>query len=353
MRLRTSVAELTPYSPGKKYPGAVKLSSNENPLGPSPAAIAAVRDSATKIHLYPDGSGGALRAKLASCRGCAPEQIVFGNGSDEIMVFCAGAYIEPGDTAVGADITFSQYRFATTLFGGRYRAIALIDGVHDLNRMLAAIDETTRLVYLCNPNNPTGTYRSHDDMVAFLSMVPSDVLVVLDEAYAEYADAPNFPRSAELLESFSNLIVLRTFSKIYGMAALRVGYGIGSADIIADLTRVKQPFNVNGVALAAAEAALDDAGFVRKSIEFTRTGKRRFCEQLTAEGFEFYPSQANFICVHTGVPAEVAYTRILESGVTVRALTSFGLPNAIRVTIGDEKSLDRVINSLCSLRESR
>ncbi|TVR62057.1 MAG: histidinol-phosphate transaminase [Spirochaetaceae bacterium] len=353
MKLRESVAELTPYSPGKKHPGAVKLSSNENPLGPSPAAIAAVRDSATKIHLYPDGSGGALRAKLASCRGCAPEQIVFGNGSDEIMVFCAGAYIEPGDTAVGADITFSQYRFATTLFGGRYRAVPLIDGVHNLNSMLAAIDETTRLVFVCNPNNPTGTYRSHDEMATFLSMVPPGVLVVLDEAYAEYADAPDFPRSGELLDSFSNLIVLRTFSKIYGMAALRVGYGIGHRDIVADLARVRQPFNVNGVALAAAEAALDDDGFVRKSIEFTRTGKRRFGDQLTAEGFAFYRSQANFVCVQTDVPAEVAYTRVLESGVTVRALTSFGLPNAIRVTIGEEASLDRVLASLCTLRETR
>jgi histidinol-phosphate aminotransferase len=342
MNLRDDLRDLKPYAPGQHWPGVLKLASNENPLGPSPVALEAVKNALPSVYIYPDGASRVLRQALADALGVTIEQVAVGNGSDEIFTFITGAHLKPGDVAIGSKNTFSEYEFAVRLFGGTMRKTALREGVYDLDAMAAAIDGRTKMVFLCNPNNPTGGAFTHQALEAFLKRVPPAVLVVLDEAYCHYADDPDYPRALELLPRWPNLIVTRTFSKIYGLAAMRIGYALAAPELITHLAVVKQPFNVSGPAQIAGVAALGDRAFVERSQTINRDGKAFWYEKLKERGLFYFPTQANFICVSVDRDAKAVFQAMAEAGVTIRALGSFDLPRWIRITIG---TLEQ--NTLC------
>jgi len=342
MELRDDLRDLKPYTPGQHRPGVLKLASNENPLGPSPLALDAVRESLQGVSVYPDGAARGLRQALADFHGVKLEQVAVGNGSDEIFCLITGAHLNPGDTAVGAENTFSEYEFSVRLFGGTIIKVPLRDGVYDLEAMAQAVTPATRVVFLCNPNNPTGGTFWHDDLERFLERVPATTLVVLDEAYCHYADDPAYPDALALLPRWPNLIVSRTFSKIYGLAAARIGYAIASPELTTHLAVVKQPFNVNGFGQIAAVAALKDTAFVERSLAVNRQGKRFWIQALTERGLFFYPTQANFIAVRVDRDSKAVFEAMADAGVTIRPLASFGMPKWIRITIGTEEQ-----NALC------
>ena len=346
MQFRGALEKMEPYSPGKKRPGAIKLSSNENPFGPSPKAIEAVRRVAPELHIYPDGGATELREAVARKHGLATDQIVVGNGSDEVLTLAAASLIEPGDEGITAEHTFSQYAFATRLYGGVIRTTPMQAGTFDLDALLAPIGPRTRILFVCNPNNPTGTYRSHEELARFMERVPEDILVILDEAYADYALAKDFPRSEELLEQYENLLVLRTFSKIYGLAGLRVGYGMGSPELISMLNRARQPFNSNSAAQAAALAALTDEAHRIKSVELNQQAYDQMSRALEERGIFHYPSQANFICVDLERDTKPVYEELANGGITVRTLHSFGLPTMLRITLGPLDVMERLVGLL-------
>ena len=334
MQTRTCLDQIAPYIPGKLIPGAVKLASNENPLGPSPLAMETLKDCISRVYLYPDNNCLFLREALAVKHKIEPQNIVIGNGSDEIMHLAAAAYINPGDNSVTAKETFSNYTFVTQLFDGTMKYASLKNGCFDLDGLAHLIDSRTRIVFLCNPNNPTGTYFNQTDLEIFLRKVPHNILVVLDEAYADFADAADFPDSIALLKTYPNLLIMRTFSKLYGLAGLRVGYGIAREEIVSALSKVKISFSVNLPALAAAHAALADTDFVQKSLALVTGGKAFYAKEFKRLGLDFYPTQANFICVHVKRDSKELERRITELGFTIRPLASFGLPSHLRITFG-------------------
>ncbi|MFW6329455.1 MAG: histidinol-phosphate transaminase [Alkalispirochaetaceae bacterium] len=346
MRYRAALDNMEPYVPGKKRAGAIKLSSNENPLGPSPKAVEAARKSLETLHFYPDGGATELRHAVAQRHRLTPEQIIIGNGSDEVLTLAAAAVIEPGDETVTAEHTFSQYAFATTLYGGSCRRAPMRDGRFDPEALLDKIGEQTKIVFLCNPNNPTGTYLSADTLDSFLKAVPADCLVIIDEAYADYAVAPDFPRSEKLLDRFDNILVLRTFSKIYGIAGLRVGYGFAREELIERLGRARQPFNANSPGQAAAVAALSDEEHRAASLELNRASLAFMEGALGTRGLPYFETQANFLCVDLGRDAEPIYRKLADGGITVRALHSFGLPTMLRITLGPVEIMEQLISLL-------
>ena len=352
---RKSIQALKPYVPGKsieevraKYnpPSITKLGSNENPLGASPAVIKALESALPRISLYPDGASRDLRKALADAHGLVQDQVVVGNGSDEVLLMIAAAFLNPGEKVLVSENTFSEYEFSGRVMDGRIVKIPLKDMRYDLAGFRKHLGKLPgkqpdkkqalrpKLVFLCNPNNPTGSYFTHAELEAFLQAVPRETLVVVDEAYCEYADAADFPRTLELLKSFPNLIVSRTFSKIFGMAGLRLGYGFAHPLLIQEMARVKTPFNVNLLVQAAALAALADTGFRRRSIANNLEGRSFLEAGLKARGLRFIPTQANFICFLTKRPAVDLCEDMLKQGVIVRALRSFGLEFWNRVTIG-------------------
>ena len=345
MVAREALSRLHEYVPGERRPGVLKLSSNENPLGSAPSAVAAIQSIAATVSIYPDGGAGRLRAALAARHGVKPSQVITGNGSDEIMVMAAASVLNPGEVTVTAEHTFSVYGFATNLFDGRVIPTSMTEGRHDVDRFLSAVaaEPATRLLFFCNPNNPTGTGVSESELIRLLDGTPPHVLVVLDEAYCEYMDAPDAPDGTRLVDRYPNLLVLRTFSKIYGLAGLRVGYGIAQEPVIALLEKTRMPFNTNLVAQEAALAALDDEEFVERSLRINRAGRERLCHEMDARGYRYYPTQANFLCVHVDQPAKPFCERVASNGVTIRPLTSFGLPDWIRVTIGTDEQIDRFL----------
>jgi len=342
MDLREDLRDLKAYTPGKLKPGAVKLASNENPLGPSPRAIEAMSAVVASLHVYPDGATTSLREALATTLGLPSDRILVGNGSDEILTLVAGAYLRPGDHAITAEVTFSEYNFAVRLFGASMHFTPLRDGAFDLDAVAARIDARTKLVFLCNPNNPTGGYFTQAALEAFLGRVPSTVLVVLDEAYCHYVEADDYPDSIPLLDRWPNLLITRTFSKVYGLAALRVGYALAAPQVIGHLAVVKQPFNVGTLGQVAARAALADTDFVEKSRAVNREGRAFWNQAFTRLGLTFLPTQANFIAVRVDRDAQQVFAAMADAGVTIRPLTSFGLPNWIRITIGTREQ-----NELC------
>lgn len=348
---RATLSLIPPYHPGKRVTGAVKLSSNENPLGCSDRAREAVISAMREPEVYPDGRGTALVEELAQLHGVTPEQVILGNGSDDIMIMAAASFIEPGTDSVMAAPTFSQYEFAVRLYGGDVLQVPLVDGVHDLEAMLQAVSAKTRIVWLCNPNNPTGTYISHSDVERFLQRIPGHVLVVLDEAYAEFATAADYPDSQSLLKAYSNLLILRTFSKIHGLAALRLGFGMTSAATVEYFLRVKQPFNVNAPAQAAGLAAVRDTEFVERSLQVNREGMLYVTGELDRLQLDYYPSQTNFVCIQLPTTGREAYKLLLKHGITVRDLASFGLERSIRVSIGSMDALQALVRGLGELCE--
>lgn len=341
------VRELEPYIPGKPIEelereygvrDAVKLASNENPLGPPPGAVAAIRQAVDQVHFYPDGGGFRLRNALALRLGIASEQVVLGNGSNDVLVLLAEAFLSPRTEAIYSEHAFLVYKLAVQATGATARVAPAnpLDQPqplgHDLAAMRALIGPRTRLVYIANPNNPTGTWIEPEALRRFMQDVPPRVLVVLDEAYAEYA--ANDHASLGWLAEFPNLVITRTFSKIYALAGLRVGYALASGPVAEVLNRVRQPFNVNSLGQAAALAALDDADHVRRSQELNRTGLVQLREGLAALGIATAPSAGNFVLADLGRPAASSYQALLRAGVIVRPVANYGLPNHLRVTVG-------------------
>ena len=348
------LVSLVPYQPGKPIEEvereygighSIKLASNENPLGPSPRATAALAAAIQGVHRYPDGGGFYLKAKLAMRLGVGADQVVLGNGSNEILELLARCFLRPGEDAVMSEQAFVVYASVVQAAAGIPRAVPLRDFTHDLEGILAAVRKSTRLVFLGNPNNPTGTIYRRAAFERFLERIGKDVLVVADDAYAEYVDDPEYPQTLAYLKSGRLLVTLRTFSKIYGLAGLRIGYGVGPAEIMEVLERVRQPFNVNQLAQVAALAALDDEEHVERSRRTNRQGMRFLESAFARLGLAWVPSQANFVLVRVGDGAAV-YAKLLRQGVIVRPVGGYGFPEHVRVTVGTGEENRRFIAAL-------
>lgn len=345
MKLKENILNMKPYKAGIKIEGKEKLSSNENPLGTSPLAMEAIR-SLLDFSVYPDPASGNLRKRIAEKYGLKPDNVITGNGSDEVLTWTAACLIGENDNAITASSTFSEYTFSVELLAGKMKKAPLNNGCFDPQEILKLIDDHTKIIYLCNPNNPTGTYLPGTVLTELLDNIPSEVLVVIDEAYGEYVEAEDFISGITLLERYPNIMVLKTFSKIYGLAALRAGYALASEKIIDGLWRTKQPFNMNAAAQAGAEAALLDTDFVNRSLKITREGKKYLYTQLDLMGLEYYPTESNFICINVKTHSEEVFHSIMEQGMTIRSLCSFGMDNFIRFTIGTQEQNERFISYL-------
>lgn len=356
------VRAISPYQPGKPISelaretgfaeaDIIKLASNENPLGMSPKAKEAAAQALADLHIYPDGNGFALKQALAGHYGVGLDQIVLGNGSNDVIELIARVYLAPGTAAVFSRHAFAVYPLATMVTGAQCIEVPAKDFGHDLDAMLKAITPETRIVFIANPNNPTGTFLSGDELRAFLKQVPSDVLVVLDEAYNEYLPPALRADSVAWLKEFPNLVVTRTFSKIYGLAGLRVGFALASASLADLINRVRQPFNVNSVALAAAVAALDDDAFVAESYAANQRGMEQIVAGLQRLGLTYIPVHGNFVTFKVGdaptAGAEVN-AKLLKQGVIVRPIGGYGMPEWLRVTIGSEAENVRFLEALAN-----
>lgn len=348
------VRVLSPYQPGKPItelaremglPVAriVKLASNENPLGMSPRARLAVQAAIAGIERYPDPF--ALIQALAERHAVEPGQIVLGNGSNDVLDLVARAFLDSGRSAVFSQHAFAVYPIATLSAGAEGITVPARHFGHDLDAMAAAIRPDTRVVWIANPNNPTGTFLPHPLLRAFLAKVPADVLVVLDEAYNEYLEPADRHDTIAWIKDFPNLVVCRTFSKIYGLAGLRIGYGVASAGVAELMNRVRQPFNCNNLALAAAQAALDDHVFVAESYALNRQGMEQLVSGLKRLGLEHIPSHANFVTFKAG-DAKAVNQKLLRQGVIVRPIDGYGMPEWLRVSIGTEPENARFLEAL-------
>ncbi|MGA8943852.1 MAG: histidinol-phosphate transaminase [Thermoactinomyces sp.] len=346
MEPKASIRGLPVYKPGKPVEEVkrefglnevIKLASNENPFGCSPKVWPALSRIKDQFHIYPEGLAPELRMKLADYLETDPKRLLFGNGSDEIIQMIGRAYLEPGSESVMADLTFPRYETATRIEGAKPVKVPLREGIHDLQAMLDAITDQTRIVWICNPNNPTGTIVSHEELTRFVDQVPEHVLVVVDEAYYEYVTDSSYPDTLSLLDYHPQIIVLRTFSKIYGLAAFRAGYGVAHPDVVRELNRVREPFNLNRLAQQAAMAALDDESFLRYCRNQNRLGIKQITEQLDEWDLDYFPPHGNFILLDTGMPADEVYQGLLQQGIIVRSGAALGFPTWIRVTVGSEE----------------
>ena len=360
------VRELKPYKPGKPIDelerelgisGSIKLASNENPLGASPAALAAIRDEVENLWLYPDATGYHLKAALAERHGVDANRITLGNGSNDVLVLLAEAFLTPDTNAVYSKYCFAVYPIATQAAGAEARvAPALAAGHeraplgHDLAAMAELVDPDTRLVFVANPNNPTGTWVGQAELRGFIERVPERTLVVVDEAYTEYTGELDCPDASRWLDEFPNLVVTRTFSKAYGLAGLRIGYALSNPQVADLLNRIRQPFNVNSLGLVAARAALDDTGFIERSQQVNREGLALLREELPQLGFGVLPSAANFVLVDCREPARPWYEALLRKGVIVRGVENYELANHMRITVGTPEQNRRLLDALAALR---
>ncbi len=355
MIARKAVDTLPPYHAGQRKAGTVKLSSNENPRGPSPKAIAAAREALESVSVYPDGSSLSLREALAAHTGFESNRIIVGNGSDEIMVMIAAAFVDPGDLVITGANTFSQYAFAARLFGGNVEELAMPSGRFDVEALVAAADNGSggaKVVFVCSPNNPTGSYLTSEELQHLVGGIPEDTLLVIDQAYFDYVDASDYGTTEAWLASHDNVMVLRTFSKIYGLAAMRIGYGIASRNVVDTLLKVKQPFNVGTPAQAAARAALEDTAFHDETLAIHRSAKAVMERFLQSNGIRYYPTQGNFFCLDLGIPIEGPVGALAQRGYSVRSLHSFGLPTCMRITIGTEEQAAGVCDALSTVVKS-
>lgn len=351
----SGVQKLSPYQTGKPIDelkrelgldDIIKLASNENPLGCSPRAVEAITAELMQIGRYPDGNGFNLKQAIQQKFGFELNQMTLGNGSNDILELVARAYIAEGESAVYSQHAFAVYPLAVQAVGGIGIEVPAKNYGHDLVAMAAAITANTKVVFIANPNNPTGTWFSRGEFEAFMVQVPEQVLVVLDEAYVEYVTDAGFINGFDYIARYPNLIVSRTFSKAYGLASLRVGYAIASPDVTNVLNRVRQPFNVNSFALAAATASLADEGFVAQSCELNSAGMKQLEAGLTALGLAYIPSKANFIAFDCGRPGVPVFQALLQKGVIVRPVANYGMPNFLRVSIGLESENARFLEAL-------
>jgi len=355
------ILEIKPYVPGKPIEEVkrelglkkiIKLASNENPLGPSSKAIQAIKEYANKVNLYPDGGGWRLRKVLSEKLELERENIILGNGSDEIVSLITRVFLREGEEVIVGDPSFLMYSIDAQLSGGRVISVSLKDFKLDLKRMKEVITSRTKLIFIDNPNNPTGTIVKEDEVKDFLDKLPPHILVIFDEAYYEYVDDPGYPQTLDFIKEGRNVIVLRTFSKIYGLAGLRVGYGIAKKEIVAVLNRVRSPFNVNSLAQVAALASLEDEDQVKRSRKLIEKEKEFLYFHLRELGLSFIPTQANFILIKIGKRAGKVEQALLKRGIIVRGMEGYNLSEYIRVTIGTRKQNEEFLESLQKILSS-
>ena len=351
------VAGLHPYQPGKPIEelerelgitDIIKLASNENALGPSPKVMQALA-GVTELYRYPDGNGFALKQALSEFHRVRPEQITLGNGSNDILEFAARVFLSERHSCVFSQHAFAIYPLAVQAVGARGIETAAHNYGHDLPAMQDAIADDTRLVFIANPNNPTGSCLGEAELRQFMDGVPEHVIVLVDQAYFEYAGSDDYPDCITWLDDYPNLIVTRTFSKAYGLAALRVGYSVSHPQLADLLNRVRQPFNVNSIALQSAEIALHDREHIEQTIRFNRDGMEQLVAGLDSMGVHFIPSSANFISIDLEQTAMPVYEQLLREGIIVRPIASYGMPNHLRVTIGLERENHRFLTALAKI----
>jgi histidinol-phosphate aminotransferase len=350
---RKNISNITPYVAGKPIEETrrqlglkevIKLASNENPLGVSPRALEAIKKCAAGVNRYPDSQSFYLKRKLSKTLGLSPGEITLGNGSDELIDVIIKTFVEPDENIITADTTFLEYSIISRVNSRKIITVPLKYFKYDLETMKKKIDRATKLVFIANPNNPTGTYVTKYELQDFISGLPEGIILVLDEAYDTFIDVIDFPNSKNLLNK--NVIVLKTFSKAYGLAGLRLGYAIANDEFISFMERVRQPFNVNSLAQAAGIAALDDKKFLQKTRKTVLKGKDFLYDALKKMGISYVPSVTNFILIDTGKDAAMVFNQMLKLGVIVRDMQQYGLKNFIRVTIGTEKENTLFIKAL-------
>lgn len=354
MQPKSNIVHLPVYNPGKPVEDVkrelgltevIKLASNENPFGFSSTAKSAMMDEMSNSNIYPDGASVELTAALAVNLGVRSEQIIFGTGSSEVILMAARAFLVPGDETIMADETFSQYKHNAEIENASIIEVPLKAGKHDLPAMLAKITSRTKIVWICNPNNPTGTIVTNDELTAFMKAVPTNVLVVLDEAYREFVEDSDYSDGVGMLKDHKNLLVLRTFSKIYGLSALRIGYGIGHADVIRYINQVREPFNTTRIAQAAAKASLADHEFIAFCKEQNAQGIRYLSEQFDRLGLTYFPAHGNFILVDVKRPSTEVFEALMRRGVIVKGRWNH-YPTYIRVSIGTAEQNNLFIAAL-------
>lgn len=361
---RDNIQQLRPYQPGKPIDelaremglnaaDIVKLASNENPMGPSKRALAAIQNEFLELTRYPDGNGFELKKALCEQLTVKPEQLTLGNGSSDILEFAVKAFVEVGDDVIFSQHAFAIYGLVSKMQGANCISVPARDYGHDLDAMAAAVTDKTRIIFVTNPNNPTGTWLTQADIESFLKKVPANIIVLLDEAYFEYVSEKEYANGISLLAAFPNLLVTRTFSKAYGLASLRVGYGVSSAEIADLMNRVRPPFNVNSMALAAAVACLKDEEYVQQSIQLNDQGLRFLEAEFDKLGLPYIPSVGNFISFE--IPADVKFTaaqvneRLLQAGVIIRPVANYEMPNHLRASVGTMAENEIFINALTKI----
>jgi len=349
------VAHLNPYVPGKPVSelerelgisNSVKLASNENPLGCSPLALEAINGELGDIGRYPDGGGFELRNALAAKHGVDTAGITLGNGSNDVLDMIARVFLGPGKESLFSQHAFAVYPLSSQAVGAELKIAPAKDYGHDLDAMAGMISQRIGVIWIANPNNPTGNWLGSSELRSFIESVPAEIIVVVDEAYIEYVDEADYPDSSSWLDAFPNLIVTRTFSKAYGLASLRIGYGLSHPDVADLLNRVRQPFNVNSMALAAARAALDDQGFIQRAVELNRQGMSQLTQGFEDMGLEYIPSVGNFIAVDVNRPGPEVDQALLREGCIVRPVANYGLPDHLRVSIGLPEENERMLSAM-------
>lgn len=356
--LNPEVINIKPYSPGKPIcelarelglSNIIKLASNENPLGPGPKAIQAINTELGEVARYPVGDAFELRHKLAQHLEVDPEQITFGNGSNEVLTLIAKAFLNPDVEVIFSQYAFIVYKIASQLTGAKIIETPARNWGHDLEAMQNAITTKTRLIFIANPNNPTGTLLKTKQLKQFIENIPDNIIVVVDEAYHEYVQDPEYQSAINWMKQHPNLIITRTFSKAYGLAGLRIGYSISHPEIAKVLNAIREPFNVNHLAQVAAHASLDDKDHVAKSIEINNQGMQQLQHGFDDLGIEYIPSQANFITINVAQPAIEIYEQLLHQGIIVRPLNGYNMPNSLRTTIGLPDENKALLNAMKAL----
>jgi len=351
---KSNIVHLPVYQPGKPIEEVkrelgltevIKLASNENPFGCSEAAKQAIVNELANTSLYPDGAAVALTEALAGHLGVGKDQIIFGAGSDEVILMIARAFLVPGDETIMADETFPQYKHNAEIEGAKIIEVPLKNGRHDLPAMLAKVTDKTKIIWICNPNNPTGTIVTKDELDDFLAKVPAHVLVVLDEAYCEYIEDPSYPNGLDYVKRHPNVIALRTFSKIYGLASLRIGYGIGRPDIIRFVNQVREPFNTTRYAQAAAKAALEDTAFIEECKRRNVEGLAYLKAEFDRLGLGYFEPYGNFVMFDAGRPSQAVFEALLRKGIISRARWTH-YPTHIRITVGSAEQNRKFIAAL-------
>ncbi|BCB04528.1 histidinol-phosphate transaminase [Bacillus sp. KH172YL63] len=356
MKWKSQIQNLKAYQPGKTMDDVkamfnlekvVKLASNENPFGCSKNVDSFLKSNDFSHAIYPDGYAKKLRMAVAGHLSVDPGQLLFGNGSDEVIQMISRALLDRDKSTVMATPTFPQYKHNAIVEGAEIREVPLDSaGRHQLPLMLEEIDETTSVVWLCSPNNPTGEYIRKDELVSFLDSVPSHVLVVLDEAYYEYVVAEDYYDSMELLKSYPQLLITRTFSKAYGLAGFRIGFGVASQEVIGKLEPIREPFNNNALAQGAAAASIEDQSFIEECREHNRKGLEQYYSFCREHGLDYFPSQANFVLIDFGVSGDEVFQYLMSKGFIVRSGEALGYPHTVRVTVGSTEQNEQVIENM-------